>query len=85
MSRWSTVGPLETYFIRNTLATMKYGGKYGGPNQTGARNSWHFATKFHRDESNSVAQPRNYAWLSRISWHVATKFHAQGWWCSVVA
>jgi hypothetical protein len=64
---------------------MKYGGKYGGPNQTGARNSWHFATKFHRDESNSVAQPRNYAWLSRISWHVATKFHAQGWWCSVVA
>jgi hypothetical protein len=47
--------PTRAYFIRNTLATMKYGGKYGGPNQTGARNSWHFATKFHRDESNFVA------------------------------
>jgi O-methyltransferase domain len=43
------------YFIGNSQAMMKYGSKYGGPNQTGARNSWHFATKFHRDESNSVA------------------------------
>ena len=42
---------LGPYFIRNTLATMKYGGKYGGPNQTSARN---FVARCHEIPSGPI-------------------------------